>query len=105
MSDSAAPLNVNFAPIARAQYLAARQRVQSAGRFAEFREANIEIIRALSDPVKAQSLGEVLYKTNLPGGEVRVWYSQGIAVTYALFIQQNAAFIVRYVAHDERWMS
>jgi len=103
VNESEEPVNLSFAPPARSQYLAIRDRVASVGKSNEFRDVNVGIIRQLRDPAKAQSLGEILYKTQLPGGEVRVWSYHGIAVTYALYVQRNVAFIIRYAVHHKRW--
>lgn len=80
-----------------------RSRAIDTGNLPQFIHAHNELVARLRDPHQAATMGEPLYRTRLPGGEVRHWIHRFIAVTYAVFPGEQVVWIVRYQSVPESW--
>jgi len=98
-----AALRLEWTQASKAHFDALQKRAKDRGAADQFKQAHNEIVAALSDHTNAMELGEVLFKTRKPGGEVRHWVHRFLSLTYVVFRQEQIGWILRYQAVPETW--
>jgi hypothetical protein len=75
-------MELAWMPIAKLAFEDLRKRAGEAGKHDEFAKAHNEIVLALRDFDTAFAKGELLFRTQKPGGEVRLWVNRVIAMRF-----------------------
>lgn len=79
-----------------AQFEAARSFAGKTGRSDRFTTAHNEIVPLLADPVHGAEAGELLFRTKLDGGEVRVCARHPVSVVCVMFPAKMVGWIWKY---------
>jgi hypothetical protein len=90
-------------PAAEDAFKELKKRATKAGKLAELMQAHNEMVLALRDPQMAFVKGELLFKTQKPGGEVRLFVNQVISVCYAAYRDEKTGWILKYKAVPDEW--
>lgn len=96
-------LKLLWTQLSKSQFDEFRQRAIAAGKLDEFIKAHNEIVAVLRDLDSALEKGEPLYHTRKPGGEVRQWVQQFIAVSYVIFREEQVGWVLKYLPVPESW--
>jgi hypothetical protein len=96
-------LKVVWTYLSKPQFDDLRQKATQAGRLTDFIRVHNEIVAALHDLDQALEKGECEYHTRKPGGDVRKWVHQFIAVSYVVFPNEQVAWVLRYQPVPSSW--
>jgi len=98
-----ATLRVEWTTSSKAQFDELRKRAIGNEQYDQFRQTHNEIAVALNDMTQACEKGELLYKTRMPGGEVRLWVHGFISVCYVVFRAEQVGWILKYSSVPASW--
>jgi hypothetical protein len=96
-------LKIAWMPASEASFKQIRERAITAGKYSEFMQVHNEIVLILRDPNQAFEKGELLFRTRKPGGEVRLLVHDGISVCYAVYRNEMAGWVSKYIAMGKRF--
>ncbi|MCI0739064.1 MAG: hypothetical protein L0Y72_08470 [Gemmataceae bacterium] len=96
-------VKVHWTRLSKPQFDDLRKRAEESERLAEFSRAHNEIVLALRDLDQAMTKGEPAYRTRKSGGEVRKWVHRFIAVSYAVFPEDQVAWVLKYQPVSSSW--
>src|SRR5438034_1091094 len=96
-------IKLTWMPHSRAEFERLKKRAVGAGKRDEFLRVHNEIVRALRDSDLAFEKGELRFRTRRPGGEVRLWVNEFIAVGYVVFREPYVGWVLKYSVVPEEW--
>jgi hypothetical protein len=96
-------LKLMWTHLSRRQFEDLQQRAVVTGKVDEITKVHNEIVEILRDLDQASEVGEPLYNTRKPGGLVRHWVHDFIAVTYVVFRSEQVGWILKYQPIPASW--
>jgi hypothetical protein len=98
-----AKCKIDWTGKAKEQFRSILQRANHAGQLESLIEVHDEMLRLLCDVDTAMGKGEILFSTKKAGGEVRHWIVEMFSICYAIFPEQQVAWIVKCATIPEKW--
>lgn len=89
-------MKIVWTPSAKASFELTRKRVIAAGIYPEFIKSHNDMILILRDSDLAFEKGELMFRTQKLGGEVRLFVQGGLSVSYTVFRNEKAGWINKY---------
>jgi hypothetical protein len=98
-----ATLRLEWTNSSKAQFEELKRRAIEHEQYDHFRQTHNEIVITLKEMTQACEKGELLYKTRMPGGEVRHWVHGFVSVCYVVFRTEQVSWILQYRSVPESW--
>lgn len=92
-----------WTPAAKVGFDELQNKAREAGKVHEFVRAHNEVVLALRDPQSAFERGELLFTTQTPSGEVRLFLYQMISVCYVVYRHEPTGLILKYKSVPDEW--
>jgi len=96
-------LRIEWTVVSKQMFEELRKRAIAKGKHEEFARIHNEIAASLRDLDRAVEMGEPLYRTQLPGGEVRHCVHRFISVCYVVFKERRVGWVLQYRSVPENW--
>jgi hypothetical protein len=98
-----AALRMEWTLSSKAQFEELKKRAAATGKGEQFKQAHNEIVNTLREAASALEKGELLYRTQRPGGEVRHWICHFLSVCFVVFRDEQVGWILKYNSVPESW--